>query len=270
VIKTSAGIAKEDGSTTLAKKSRRPGLSEWASIVPDVEWGVYLRAIKAVRPLSWPFLIGGAFGLACHTGRWRNTKDIDFFVLADHREGFIDALTKAGFVDYFETLAYDRSWIYRGILHGTIVDIIWDTPNHRCAVDERWIAHALRVELRGESLLAIPPEELLFIKAFVLQKDRCDWSDLFNLLCFQVGHLDWDRLIARFGPELPLLRGILNVFAWLCPVEASQIPVEIRARLGVEIVLPENPAEATRTRVGLLDSRPWFAAFQAIDAPMKL
>jgi hypothetical protein len=272
VTKTKAGIAiaNHDGSATLVSKSHRPGRSEWAAIVPDNEWAVYLRAIKAVRPLGWPFMLGGAFGLACHTGRWRNTKDLDFFILADHREGFIDAITKAGFMDYYDTLPYDRSWIYRGCSNGTIVDLIWDTPNHRCHVDLNWVANALHVELRGESLLAVPPEEILFIKSFVMQKDRCDWTDLLNLLCFQAGHLDWAHVLDRFGSEQPILRGILNIFAWLCPVEASQIPAEIRERLGIEVSMPENPAESTRARVAMLDSRPWFAAFEPVDAPMKI
>ena len=148
--------------------------------------------------------------------------------------------------------------------------MIWDTPNRRSQVDETWVQHAPRLELRGESMLAIPSEELLLIKSFVLQKDRCDWTDLINLLCFEAGHLDWEHVIARYGPELPLLRGLLNVFAWICPIEAAQIPAEIRSRLGIEVIVPEDAAAITSTRVKLLDSRPWFAAFQPMDAPMKL
>ena len=261
---------RSDAGSAALLTTKRRGRSEWAAIVPESEWAIYVKALKAVRPLGWPFMIGGAFGLACHTGRWRNTKDIDLFVMPDHHEAFVDALLKAGFVDYYDTLAYDRGWIFRAVCDGVIVDVIWNTPNRRTQVDEKWFELAPHVTLRGEELMGVPAEELLVLKSFVLQKDRCDWSDLINLLCFTAGTVDWEHVIARFGTELPLLRGLLNVFAWVCPVEAAQIPEPIRTRLKVEIVMPENPEAITRERVNLLDTRPWFSAFQPMDVPMKI
>ena len=267
---TSRERTETGSSSSLIASTKRRGRSEWAAIVPESEWAIYQKALKAVRPLGWPFMIGGAFGLACHTGRWRNTKDLDLFVMPDHHEAFVDALLKTGFIDYYETLAYDRGWIFRAIYEGVIVDVIWNTPNRRTQVDEKWFQYAPHVTLRGEELMGVPAEELLVLKSFVLQKDRCDWSDLINLLCFTAASIDWDHVIDRFGTELPLLRGLLNVFAWVCPVEAAQIPEAIRNRLHLEIILPDDPAAVTRERVKLLDSRPWFSAFQPMDAPMKI
>lgn len=250
--------------------TKRQGRSEWCAIVPEGEFAIYNKALNAVRPLGLPFLLGGAFGLAALTGRWRNTKDLDLFVMPAHHEIFVGALRNAGFVDYYDTLAYDRGWIYRAVLEGVIVDVIWDTPNRRSQVEESWFERAVHLNFRGEATLAVPPEEMLFIKSFVLQKDRSDWGDLMNLLCFQAAHIDWEHVIKRYGAELPLLRGILNVFAWLCPLEAGQIPEEIRARLRIEISMPENPEETTRARVRMLDTRPWFAAYQPMDKPMSI
>ena len=262
--------AASDSDKSAVPLTKRRGRSEWAAIVPENEWAIYTKAIKAVRPLGWPFMIGGAFGLACHTGRWRNTKDLDLFVMPAHHEAFVDALLKVGFADYYETLAYDRGWIFRAICDGVIVDVIWDTPNRRTQVDEKWFEYAPHVTLRGEELMGVPAEQLLVLKAFVLQKDRCDWTDLINLLCFTAGIIDWEHVIAQFGTELPLLRGLLNVFAWACPIEASQIPEKIRQRIGFDVSMPDDPGGATRDRVRLLDSRPWFSAYQPMDAPMKL
>jgi hypothetical protein len=264
-----------DGDAAALLTDTRVGRSEWTAIVPEEEFAIYNKAIKAIRPLNFPFMLGGAFGIASHTGRWRNTKDIDFFVLPEHHNAFIEVLLKNGFHDYYETLEYDRGWIFRAIQEGILVDIIWDTPNRRAHVDQQWIDRALSINFRGESMLAVPAEELIFIKAFVLQKDRCDWTDIINVLHFQAGHLDWEHIIRRFGPELPILRAILNVFAWVCPIEALQIPEKIRGDLNIEIQLPEDSAEHTRTRVKILDSRPWdsrpwFAAYQPMDKPMTL
>ena len=154
----------------------------WATIVPQEQWKIYLDAIRVTRKTGAQFLLGGAFGLAAYTGRWRNTKDLDFFVLPSDKDEVVDALTKAGFEDYYPTLAYDRHWIYRATRDGVIVDTIWQTPNCRAVVDDHWFDRKRDVLLRGESLAAIPAEELLAIKLYVLQRDRCDWPDLINLL----------------------------------------------------------------------------------------
>src|SRR5690606_30623923 len=87
----------------------------WATIIPDEQWAVYLDAIRLARKTGARFLLGGAFGLAGYTGRWRNTKDLDFFVLPSDKDKVIDALTKGGFEDFYPRLAYDRGWIYRAV-----------------------------------------------------------------------------------------------------------------------------------------------------------
>src|SRR5436305_13014397 len=144
----------------------------WARTIPDEQWSVYRDAIRVTRKTGARFLLGGAFGLARYTGRTRNTKDIDFFVLPSDKDKIIDALTKIGFDDYYPKLAYDRGWIYRAVRDDVIVDTIWQTPNRRTEVDAEWFKRSRRAVLRGEELEFIPAEELLAIKLYVLQRDR--------------------------------------------------------------------------------------------------
>jgi len=242
---------------------------EWTTLMQPEEWRVYSAAIEVVRAAGVRFMLGGAFGLAAHTGRWRNTKDMDFFVLPAQREAAIDALSGVGFNDYYGTLAYDRGWIYRATRDSLLVDIIWGTPNRRTEVDEQWFEHAPKVQLQTELLEVIPAEELAWIKLYVLQRDRCDWPDVINLLYATSASLDWDRLVARLGDDLPLLRGLLPVFAWLCPDRVSDIPATLRRSAGIA-----SPRKAQRqvniARIKLLDSRPWFAGLQPADRPMQL
>lgn len=242
---------------------------EWTTLMQPEEWRIYSVAIEAVRAAGVRFMLGGAFGLAAHTGRWRNTKDIDFFVLPAQCQAAIDALSAVGFSDYYDTLAYDRGWIYRATRDGLLVDIIWGTPNRRTEVDEQWFEHAPQVQLQTELLDVIPAEELAWIKLYVLQRDRCDWPDVINLLYATSASLDWDRLLARLGDDLPLLRGLLPVFAWLCPDRVTDIPARLRRSAG--IAPPGKPQrEVNSDRIKLLDSRPWFAALQPADRPMQL
>ena len=242
----------------------------WASIVPDDQWNVYLEAIRATRKTGARFLLGGAFGLAGYTGRWRNTKDLDFFVLPNDKDKIVDALTKIGFEDYHDTLAYDRGWIYRSVCNDVIVDVIWQTPNRRAVVDEEWFKRGRPVVLRDEKLEVIPAEELLSIKLYVLQRDRCDWPDLINLLYRTVDSLDWDHVLKRLGNDRGLLGGLLQVFNWVAPAEAKQIPERIRKQFCLPDITSSDLQLPDSARKALLDSRPWFAAHQPMDRPLQL
>ena len=242
--------------------------AKWTGLVGDDQWLVYKKAIDVARGAKVPFVVGGAFGLAAYTGRWRNTKDLDFFVTPDHKDRFIAALLKAGFKDYYEQLAYDRSWIFRLIMDETLVDVIWTTPNHRTIVTEDWIDNCGWLAIRDERLGVIPPEELISIKLYVMQRDRCDWPDVINLINAAGEKMDWERLIEMMGPDLPLLKAALSICVWLNPASFETLP-EAAKRLVPGILEKEN-GETERERVALLDSRKWYAAFVPETELMQL
>src|SRR5437762_12574500 len=52
----------------------------WAAAISKSEWSAYRDAIIALRNAGVDFLIGGGFALATFTARWRDTKDIDFYI----------------------------------------------------------------------------------------------------------------------------------------------------------------------------------------------
>src|ERR1051325_10484166 len=53
---------------------------EWTRGIHDEQWEVYSIAIQTLRKAGVRFLLGGGFALAAYIGRWRNTKDIDFYI----------------------------------------------------------------------------------------------------------------------------------------------------------------------------------------------
>src|SRR5690348_11997212 len=95
--------------------------ADWAANSQDPAWSIYEAVIDAAIASRVPFALGGAFGLASYTGTWRDTKDLDLFVLPRHRRRMIDVITRAGLTDYFDKLPYDRGWIYRATTDGVIV-----------------------------------------------------------------------------------------------------------------------------------------------------
>jgi hypothetical protein len=230
----------------------------WEERIDAAEWDVYRRVMNQARQAGVRFAFGGAFATAVYTNELRNTKDFDFYILPEDRPAMIEAISRAGLEDYHEQLPYDRSWIYRASAGGVIVDAIWAMANARTTVDERWLGAGPEVSLHGERLRAIPIEELIWSKLYVMQRERCDWGDVFNLIDAQADQIDWSWLIQRLGEDVPLLGGALAVFSWLAPDRAETIPVWVGERGDVDLAGPPSGAEEACRRAALLDSRPWF------------
>src|SRR5258707_5822448 len=189
----------------IGLKVVKPALQfRWAAIISDEEWVIYRQAIVAIREAGIPFLLGGGFALATFTGRWRDTKDIDFYIRPQDRKAAAAALSRAGFADYYKRLRYDRKWIYRSIKSDVIVDIIWAMANQRARVDEQWFQRADSVNIRGERLQVVPMEEFMWCKLYIMQRDHCDWTDLFNLVYADGERIDWWHVIERLEDATPL------------------------------------------------------------------
>jgi hypothetical protein len=232
------------------KPELEPG---WSALIPEEQWGVFSLGVTALEAAGVPFLVHGALALATYTGHWRNTKDVDVIVRSEDRERAVDAMRRAGFADYFEREAYDRSWIFRGFKEDVLFDVIWDLPNHRVAVDDGWFQRAHPLWLRGRLLAAVPAEELIRAKLYVLQRERCDWR--------------W--LVSRMGRDVALLHAVLAVFNWLSPHRAASLPAWVREQFALPPVDVDDPAAAEERRVRLFDSRPWFALHQPLDRPLE-
>jgi hypothetical protein len=246
----------------LAVVAHREGISlqrepAWDTRIPDEEWRVYQRVIREARSAGVQFAFGGALATAVYTGELRNTKDFDFYILPEDVGAMKQAIARAGLEDHFDRLPYDRNWIYRASRGDVLVDAIWAMANQRALVDAQWLTRGPLVEIRGERIRAIPIEELIWSKLYVLQRDRSDWGDVLNLIGAQAGSIDWNRLIDRLSADAPLLTGALAVFAWLAPSRARDIPPAVWTRLGLQVP-PSTIADPGERRANLLDSRPWF------------
>jgi hypothetical protein len=230
----------------------------WKDSIDPAEWSMYRRVAHEARSAGVRFAFGGAFATAVYTGELRNTKDFDFYILAADRESMRAAIRRAGLHDHYERLPYDRSWIYRASDGDVIVDAIWAMANLRAWVEESWLTTGPEVTIYGERMRALPIEELIWTKLYVLQRERCDWADVLNLIQAQTGAIDWNHLINRLGEDAPLLAGALSVFGWLAPLQAQDIPAQVWALLGLALPAPDRDLDTTGQRASLLDSRPWF------------
>jgi hypothetical protein len=249
--------------------SLKPLPFSWADAISASEWRIYKCAIRTFRKEDIDFLVGGGFARAAFTGHWRDTKDIDFYVRPQDRARAEDALTKAGFADYYDKHPYDRAWIYRSYKRNVIVDIIWAMANQRAQVDDVWFRHAPQLTIRGERVSLVPPEELLWCKLYVIQRDRCDWTDIFNLVHEYGPQMDWPRLVRRIQEDVPLLQAMLNAYRWLCPNDVKKLPHSLprRLRAAERSMRHRRP---TYDRIRLLDSRTWFGARAAKNQKLEI
>ena len=234
-------------------------IDTWIDLIPENEWAVYDAALRGARERNIPFALGGAFAVAFYTGCWRDTKDLDLYVPPDHKDRMIQLVADLGMTDYYEIAPYDRWWIYRSTRDEIIVDIIWAMANHRQQIDDLWMSGP-QIGFRGHQVRVLPAEALLWDKLYIVQRERCDWPDIMNLLYAAGAALDWERLLARIGDDAPLLGGVLSVFRWLAPEHAQQFPCWLWERVGLEPGRAASPGvgDYDPRRVKLLDRRPWF------------
>lgn len=215
---------------------------------------VYAQVLRQTREHGIAFAIGGGLAVSLYVPQRQNTKDIDIYVKPSDREEMINIVTECGLKDYYEKLPYDRHWIYRSYDDDSIVDVMWSMPNRRAVVDDQWLTRGPEIDVHGMRVRALPPEELIWAKLYVLQHDRSDWPDILNIMYATAPTLDWNHLIDRVAGDAPLLEALLSIFGWLCPSRAAQIPSAVRKKL-------KDAARGPQTGIPhdqLLDTRPWF------------
>jgi hypothetical protein len=247
--------------TVSAEKRIHP--ADWAGQIQNTQWDIYEAVLDAAMAARIPFALGGAFGLAAYIGKWRNTKDLDLYILPGHRERMVALLTELGLHDYYDEAPYDRAWIYRAVTAGTILDVIWAMANQRTRVDEWWMTGP-EVEIRGRTVKVAPAEAILWDKLYIMQRQRCDWPDILNLLYEQNVDLDWLEIVKRLDDDIPLLTGALSVFQWLSPGVAVRLPEWLWDRVHLPAPPLSTPRggrlpEVDRARAALLDTRQWYA-----------
>jgi hypothetical protein len=235
--------------------------SEWPSHFGAEEWELYRAVLASARQRRIPFAIGGALAALTYAGGWRNTKDLDLYLRQADCPALQRILSEQGFTDYYDVLAYDRRWIYRAHRGDIIIDVIWAMANQRTQVDETWL-QGPDVRVGSETVRLLAPEDSLWSKLYIIQKDRCDWTDCLNILYGVGPSMDWNRLIRNIGPDTALLAGLVSVFSWITPSRARELPAFVWERLQLRMPDEDPDEETMRRRVNFLDTRRWFFPLQ--------
>src|SRR5690606_6444326 len=102
-------------------------------------WETYKCVMDRATRERVPFALGGGLSVSVYTGKPRYTKDLDLYIMPQHKPWVVNVMTNCGLQDYFDANPYDRAWIYRGNKDEIIVDAIWAMANKRAQVDSGWL-----------------------------------------------------------------------------------------------------------------------------------
>lgn len=191
----------------------------------------YGDVTNTLRDAGIPFLVGGGFAFSTYSGIARDTKDLDIFVLPSDVTRVLEVLAQTG----YETENKFPHWLAKAYCGGRLVDIIFSSGNGVCPVDEDWFTHATPAILLGQDVRLMPPEEMIWQKAFIMERHRFDGADVINLFHACQETLNWNRLLRRFDSEWLVLFSHLLLYRFVYPGDHSQRVTEILQRLAARL-----------------------------------
>ncbi|RPJ33299.1 MAG: hypothetical protein EHM35_10655 [Planctomycetaceae bacterium] len=183
-------------------------------------YNFYCAALSLLQRAQVPFLVGGAYAFAQLTGIVRHTKDLDIFTRRKDYERVLQVLSAAG----YRTEVTDPRWLAKAYSGEDFIDVIFSSGNAIAEVDDAWFEHAVDAKVMGLAVQLCPPEETIWSKAFVMERERYDGADIAHLLRAYGHRLDWDRLLDRFDAHWRVLFSHLILFGFIYPGERECIP----------------------------------------------
>jgi hypothetical protein len=132
--------------------------------LPPDRKAFYEGVVGALADAKLPFLIGGAIAFGFYTGIWRDTKDLDIFLEPETVQPALDHLNRSGFTT---ELTFPH-WIAKVRSDEALVDLIFRGSNGVCSVGPTWFEQTPRLEVFGQTVNIVRPEDLIFMKSFVM------------------------------------------------------------------------------------------------------
>jgi hypothetical protein len=104
------------------------------------------------------------------------------------------------------------------------VDLIFSSGNGVATVDDLWFTHARPGRACARDVWLVPPEEMVWSKAFVLERERYDGGDINHVFRALGRQLDWRRLLQRFERYWEVLLSHVMLFRFSYPSEQDAVP----------------------------------------------
>jgi nucleotidyltransferase DUF2204 len=205
----------------------------------------YRDVLERMQARGVRFLIGGAYALEHYTGIRRHTKDVDVFVHPAERHRALGVLREAG----YETELTSPIWLGKARCGDDFVDVIFSSGNGIAEVDDEWFVHAASGRVLDVAVRLCPPEEMIWSKGYIMERERYDGADVAHLIRGCGRRMDWERLLRRFGAHWRVLLAHLVLFGFVYPGERDVVPATVLAeligRLGCETPFDDRLCQGT-------------------------
>jgi hypothetical protein len=200
----------------------------------------YRACMRALNEAGADYLVGGAYAFARFTGIERHTKDFDIFCRQKDADSILDVLEGLG----CQTGRTFPHWLAKAYDPGTadFIDVIYSSGSGIAVVDDDWFIHSVPETVLGVPVRLCPAEEIVWSKAFIMERERYDGNDVAHLLRARGTEMDWDRLLRRFGDHWRVLLSHLVLFGFIYPAERGAVPARVHDEL-----LRRLQAEASAT-----------------------
>jgi hypothetical protein len=190
----------------------------------DPDQKFYSDTLALLNKKKMPYLVGGAFALHHYTGISRDTKDLDLFCRLSDLKKITRVLEDAG----CRTEITFPHWLAKAYSGGEcFVDLIYSSGNGLCPVDDAWFERARPAQILGHAVRLMPAEEMIWQKAFIMERERYDGADVAHLIRAVGKEMDWDHLIERFGEKWRILLSHVILFGFSYPAERFSVPNEV-------------------------------------------
>jgi hypothetical protein len=188
----------------------------------------HASVLAELNAAGYEFLVGGGHALERYLGIGRSVKDLDLFMrerdvpaALAHVEARLGHAWEMTFPHWLAKIKRDDR---------EHIDVIFNSGNAVCAVDDDWFRHAVPSTVVGQPARLCPAEETIWSKAFVMERERYDGADIAHLIHARAEALDWNRLARRFGRHWRVLLSHLILFGFVYPSERTRIPEPLMRR----------------------------------------
>ncbi len=110
-------------------------------------------------------------------------------------------------------------------------------------------------ELLGLHVKLCAPEETIWMKAYIMERERFDGADIAHILQSCAEKIDWPHLVRRIGPDWRVLLSHLVLFGYIYPGQREKIPAAVMDGLILRLRNERPAAGSGRLCRGTLLSR---------------
>ncbi len=207
----------------------------------------YREGLQGLNESGAEYLLGGAFALFHHTGIYRDTKDLDVFCRSSDYPKILKYFSDKG----YKTELTDARWLAKVFKGEYFIDIIFDTVNNICTVDDSWFENAPEGEFAEMPARFLGAEELFWCKVYVQNRERFDGADVNHLILKKGSSMNWKRILSRLDQHWHLLLSQILMFQFCYPADyAEAIPRwlfdELMRRAHEQYDVPSSVAKICR------------------------